>query len=78
MKQSIEKLSESELLESFPIRGEIDGWFFRIKEKSNNAWEAEGSDLWGRKVYCQGHDPEELLAEVKGMAVTVIGQTNAI
>ena len=78
MKQSIAKLSESELLESFPIKGEIDGWYFRINETSSNSWEAEGSDLWGRKIYCQGHDPEELLAEVREMAVTVMKQTNAL
>ncbi len=63
MKAEIHKKSESELLEKYPIKGKVEGWFFRTYETSNNAWEVEGSDQWGRKVYCQGNDPEALLEE---------------
>jgi len=68
MKKEIRKQSESEILKSYPIKGKLIGWYFRVVETSNNAWEAEGSDLWGRKVQCSGFDPEALIAETVEMA----------
>lgn len=68
MKRMIDKLSESEVLKQYPIGGRLDGWYFRLYETSNNAWLAEGTDLWGRKVSCQGNDEAALLQECIGMA----------
>lgn len=65
MKRTIRKIPESELLEQYPIRGSVPGWFFRTKETSNNCWEIEGSDCWGRKFYSQGDDPDVLLKEAE-------------
>ena len=47
----------------YPIEGRLDGWFFRVRETSNNAWLVEGSDTWGRKVARDGDDPVALLTE---------------
>ncbi len=41
---------------------------FRSIEISNNAWEVEGTDKWGRKVLRQGDDPDKLLAECEKAA----------
>ena len=78
MKREIRKFTESEILRDFPIAGELDGWFFRSKETSNNVWEVEGSDLWGRKVYCQGNSLNELIAQAKTMAVNVTERADAL
>src|ERR1044071_1897433 len=61
MKRSVEKISEAELLRSFPIAGRVPGWFFRVGETSNLAWLAEGSDCWGRLVSSRGSDDAEAL-----------------
>jgi hypothetical protein len=44
VKLRIHELSEEEILEDFPIRGKMPGWFFRMEEVSNGAWIVEGSD----------------------------------
>lgn len=65
MKRKIQKIPESELIEQYPIRGDVPGWFFRTNETSNNSWEIEGSDCWGRKFYSQGNDPDVLLKQAE-------------
>ena len=76
MKRMIDKLSESEVLKQYPIGGRFDGWYFRIKETSSNAWLAEGTDLWGRKVSCQGNEEVALLQECIDM-VKSLGSVGA-
>lgn len=53
--------STDELIEEYPIADRLPNWFFRVVEVSNNAWQAEGSDRWGRKVSRTGGDPDSLL-----------------
>ena len=71
MDREIQKKSESEMLSVFPLKGKIEDWYFRVTEISNNIWEIEGSDSWGRKVSCQGSDPESLLSEAEEMANSI-------
>lgn len=49
------------VIKEYPIAGRLPNWYFRVVEVSNNAWRAEGRDLWGRKVSRMGGDPEALL-----------------
>lgn len=71
MKAEVQKLSESKMLESYPIKGKTDGWFYRTTETSNNAWLVEGSDVWGRKITIRGNDPESLLLEAESQASSI-------
>jgi hypothetical protein len=68
MKKEITEKAEEEVLRSYPIKGNTTGWFFRSTETSNNAWEVEGTDKWGRKVSRQGNDPYKLIAECEKAA----------
>jgi hypothetical protein len=63
MKKSKQKHTEQEILKSFPINDQLDGWYFRIEEVSNNVYEVEGSDLYGRLVSIKGTEPDKLLGE---------------
>ena len=63
MSARIEKKTDEEMRESYPIADRLPGWYFRVTEISNGAWRVEGSDAWGRTVSRQGVDPEQLLAE---------------
>lgn len=76
MKSEVKKLSENEMLESYPIKGRTDGWFYRTTETSNNAWLVEGSDVWGRKITIRGDDPESLLLEVESQATSINNETS--
>ncbi len=63
MKKSIRPYTEEEILKRFPIKDRLDGWYFRIDEVSNNVYEVEGSDLYGRQVSKKGSNPEVLIDE---------------
>lgn len=76
MKQAVEKQSPAEVKKHYPLDAGIEGWYFRLTETSNNAWLAEGTDLWGRKVSCQGSDEELLLKDCAEMARKVAAQVN--
>ena len=71
MKSEIQKLTESEMLKSYPIKGKTIGWYFRRTETSNSAWLVEGSDVWGRKISIQGSDPEALLTAAEKEASSI-------
>ncbi len=47
----------------YPIADRLPRWYFRITETSGNAWLAEGSDIRGRTVSCEGSDPDEILTK---------------
>jgi hypothetical protein len=72
MKLRVTKLSEAEVLSRYPIAGQLDGWYFRLEETSNNYWRAEATDLWGRKVACGGSDEDALLRECVAMARSIV------
>jgi len=63
MKKSVQKISQEIMKKEFPIESQISGWFFRKREISNGAWEVEGTDQWGRRVYRVGDDPEKLISQ---------------
>lgn len=64
MKKQVRKLSDEEL-EKYPIRDLVEGWFVRIIETSQGAYQVEGVDRWGRKVSRSGIDPDQLLSLCK-------------
>lgn len=70
-KAEVKKLSEREMLQSYPIKGKPEGWYFRAKETSSNAWLVEASDVWGRKIAIQGGDREALLAAAEKQASSI-------
>ena len=74
-RHSIQLRTIDEMRREYPIEGHIDGWFFRIRETSNNAWLVEGLDVWGRKVSRDGGDPAALLAECVNDARSVVKRT---
>lgn len=61
-KHRVAKRTEWEILRDYPISGRLAGWYFRLREVSNNAREVEGTDRWGRKVRRSGGDLEILLS----------------
>ncbi len=61
IRREVRERSTEELIEEYPIADRLTNWFFRVVEVSNNAWRAEGSDRWGRKVSRNGGDPDTLL-----------------
>ena len=73
MKARVEKLDEGALKRDYPIDRGIDGWFFKVEEKSSGYYIAKATDGWGRIISCEGSDPEELFCEceekIKGMNV---------
>ena len=61
MKKEISPISPDELLKTHPINDQLDGWFFRITEKSAGVYEAEGRDEWGHVVKHGGFDATRVL-----------------
>jgi hypothetical protein len=63
MKKGIRKLNENDVKLRFPISGKLDGWYFKIEEISNGAYQVSGSDLFGRIISKTGDNPDILLNE---------------
>jgi hypothetical protein len=76
-KERIVKLDPAALIATYPIANQIAGWFFRIEETSMGAYLVEGTDLWGRKVRRDGHDPDVALNRCVEDAVQIIASSNA-
>ena len=74
MKRRVIELSEEEILEAFPIKGEPLGWYFRCVETSNGVWLVEGTVRYGRRVSRQGVNEDALLQECEQDAVKIIEQ----
>ncbi|MEQ9091520.1 MAG: hypothetical protein RIE52_10555 [Balneola sp.] len=74
MKKAIRKLNLIDVELRFPITGKLDGWYFKIEEISNCAYEVSGSDLFGRIVSKTGSDPEGLLNECIKKATQIQSQ----
>ena len=50
------KKNEADVRAVYPIADLLPGWFFRVRETSNGAYLAEGTDLWGHTVSCRVPD----------------------
>lgn len=68
MKKPVRPLTPDLIQREYPIEGNVSGWYFRCSEISAGAYLAEGSDLLGRQVGCQGHDPDRLIAQCESAA----------
>jgi hypothetical protein len=70
MKKRLSRLTAAEL-KAYPIKGIIEGWYFRIEEISQGYFRVTGIDQWGRSVSRDGIDPDELLLACKEDIVEV-------
>ena len=55
-----EALADS-LRQTYLIDDRLPDWFFRIDEVANNAYRAEGTDLWGRTAGTVDRNDERAL-----------------
>jgi hypothetical protein len=64
MKKPVQKLSDDEL-RSYPLKGIVDDWFFRVDEISPGYYRVEGIDRFRRTVSRDGIDPDELIKDCR-------------
>jgi hypothetical protein len=57
---SARKLELRDVLRQYPIAHELAGWFFRLDALPRSRWRAQGTDLWGRTVVCDGSSEDVL------------------
>ena len=67
MKIFVAPKSEKEILKTHPIASNIEGWFIKIDEISNNAFNVEVIDSYGRIISKQGNDPDNLQKEIEDL-----------
>jgi hypothetical protein len=72
MKVHISSSDPSVLACEFPIVDRLPNWFFRVLERSAGAYQAEGIDLWGRRVTSQGNDPDQAMDKCVAMARAIL------
>jgi hypothetical protein len=77
MKRQVQPKSDDEIIRSYPIGGKVDGWFFRMEERSPALWIVEGIDRYGRHVHRQGYDPDQLLQQCIADAQNINNQLRA-
>jgi len=63
---------DREIQQSFPVRGRVRGWFFRVEELPTGYWQVKGRDRLGQTVSCVGEIPEKVLetAEAEAMSLS--------
>ena len=64
MTSRFDKLDPISVATTFPLHNLLQGWYFRLRETSAGCYAAEGTDLWGHRVSCQGDDQQKVLGEV--------------
>ncbi|MBR9917193.1 hypothetical protein GYB29_05805 [bacterium] len=74
MKKEIRKFNPIDVELRFPIAGKLDGWYFKIEEISNGAYQVSGSDFFGRIVSKTGGDPDVTLVECIKKATEIQSQ----
>ena len=60
MEKLISPKSEKVILRTHPIISNIQGWYIKVEEISNNAFLVQAIDYYGRIVSKQGNNPSEL------------------
>ncbi len=65
---------DREIQQSFPVRGRIRGWFFRVEELPTGYWQVKGRDRHGQTVACLGASPEEALMQAETDAQVLSNQ----
>lgn len=75
MKRAVRKKTEAEVMAEYPMAGLLPGWYFRVRETSNQAWLAEGTDLWGHEVSCRVEEGE--IQPCVAMAISVQRQLDS-
>ena len=69
MNNEVKKLSVAELLDQYPIKSEVEGWYLRADEVSANVYLVEGCDRFGRKISFKGTDCDKLLTDANNAAI---------
>jgi hypothetical protein len=57
------------ILQSFPVRGRVRGWFYRVEELPTGYWQVKGRDRFGQTVSFVGASPEEVLKNAEDEAM---------
>ena len=52
---------DHDIRQSFPVRGRVRGWFYRLEELPTGYWQVKGRDRFGQTVEVVGHTPEDVL-----------------
>ena len=60
--------ADGSIRKSFPVRGRVRGWFYRVEELPNGNWQVKGRDRFGQTVKVVGSSPEEVLTSAENEA----------
>lgn len=59
---------DREVRQSFPVRSQVRGWFFRVDELPTGYWQVKGRDRHGHTISCVGDSPDDVLAAAESQA----------
>ena len=59
---------DREIRQSFPVRSQVRGWFFRVDELPTGYWQVKGRDRHGHTISCVGESPDDVLATAESQA----------
>jgi hypothetical protein len=68
---------DREIRQSFPVRGRVRGWFFRVDELPTGYWQVKGRNRHGQTVSCLGTNPEEVLKDAESEAL-ILSSNNVV
>jgi hypothetical protein len=59
---------DRDIKQSFPIRSQVRGWFFRVDELPTGYWQVKGRDRFGHTISCVGVSPDDVIATAESEA----------
>ncbi len=68
---------DRDIRQSFPVRGKVRGWFYRVEELPTGHWQVKGRDRFGQTVSIVGESPEDVLKSAEDEARTLVGARHA-
>lgn len=73
MEHCEERRPHHDIRQSFPVRGRVRGWFYRLEELPTGLWQVRGRDRFGQTVNVVGSTPEDVLKMAEDEAMMLSG-----
>ncbi|GEM_PF-2765983 len=78
MKKRNPVFSESELLKKYPLKSNLEGWYFSVDQVATLTWYVQAKSIYGFEMSISGSDEPEFMIEQCEIAIRKETQENGM